>query len=92
MAKQRSAEIRLLNIGKQTIPLEVMPKGGDFFRDRSVVYLHPNKHVDLPKSYLNMDQVTNLQKTRKLRILRDTEKIEKEKAAKEAEKALQAEQ
>jgi hypothetical protein len=94
--KSSTAVLRLMNIGKQTIPLEVKPEGGDFYRDRSNVYLHPKKVVDLPKSYLNMKQIENLQKKRHLKIVRDEEKVEKEKAAqlaeKEAREALQAEQ
>lgn len=94
--KSRTSIIRLMNIGKQTIPLEVKPEGGDFYTDRSTVYLHINKVVDLPKSFLNMDQINNLQKRRHIKIVRDEEQIENAKAAREAEReakeALQAEQ
>jgi hypothetical protein len=98
MAKKKSITsiVRLMNIGRQSIPLDVKPPGGDFYSDRSTVYLHPNKVVDLPKSYLNMDQINNLQKKRHLKIVRDEEQIDRDKAAKEAEReareALQAEQ
>ena len=62
------------------IPLHVRAPGSDFYANEQQIRLAPGKDVTLPKAYVNMDQINNLCKRRKLRILHDTE-VEADKAA-----------
>ena len=65
--------ITVYNRGRQVIPLQVKPPGGDFFLHEQTVHLHPGKHVTIPKSYANSSQIKNLQAKRQIQILADTE-------------------
>ena len=82
-----SGTVRIYNKSKQTIPIQVRPPKGDFFLHEQVVYVRPEQTVALPKSYLNADQINNLQKRRELQILFDSEVV-----AARAEEAAMAEE
>lgn len=68
MAKKKLAVVRLYNCSKQMIPLQVRAPGSDFYSNEQQVRLAPGKTVELPKSYLLEEQISNLQKRRMLKI------------------------
>ena len=65
--------VMIYNRGRQVIPLQVKPPGGDFFLHEQTIHLHPGKHVRLPKSYTNANQIRNLQAKRQIQLIGDTE-------------------
>ncbi len=71
--KARSAMVRLYNCSKQMIPLQVRAPGSDFYSNEQQVRLESGKDVMLPKSYLRMEQIENLQKRRMLKVNYDSE-------------------
>ena len=72
-SRQRAEVVRVYNRGRQTIPLQVRPPGGDFFLTEQQVHLAPGKSVLLPKDHLRMDQVTNLAARGVLKVTYDSE-------------------
>lgn len=74
--KKHAAVMRLANIGKQLIRLQVKPPQGDFYLHEQQVDLRPGGNVLLPKDHLRMDQIRNLQGRRMLRIEYDSENHE----------------
>jgi len=72
MAKHE--KVRLTNISRQAISVQVKPPGGDFFRDERQVRMGAGKSVVLPKDYLLWHQITNLKGSRKLRVVDVTKK------------------
>lgn len=56
----------ITNISKQMIPLAIAPPNGDFYVHGQSVYLSPGRATQLPISYLNEDQISNLQKARRI--------------------------
>ncbi len=73
MGKIKSAVVRLYNRSRQLISIQVKPPKGDFYMHEQTVHLHPKKTVTLPKSHLNHDQISNLQKKRIIQVLFDSE-------------------
>lgn len=71
--RQKMAEIRVYNKGKQLVPLHVRPPQGDFYLHEQQVRLRPGQHVMLPKEYVNMHQVTNLSARGILKVMYDSE-------------------
>jgi len=67
--------VRIYNRSKQTIPLQAKPPGGDFFLHEQAVQLGPGKTVTLPKSYINAQQVENLQRRRQIQVIFDSEVV-----------------
>ena len=67
--------VRLYNRSKQTIPLQVKPPGGDFFLHEQAVQRRPGKTVKLPKNYINVAQVENLQRRRQIQVIYDSEAV-----------------
>jgi 5'(3')-deoxyribonucleotidase len=65
--------VKIYNRSNQMIPLQLMPPKGDFFLNQQVVYLGPKRTVKVPKSYINEDQINNLQSRRELQILFDSD-------------------
>jgi hypothetical protein len=77
MAKSRTkaAVLRVYNRSRQLVPIQLRPPHGDFFRQEQAVYLGPGKTVTLPKSHLNEQQISNLQKSRHLQIVFDSDLV-----------------
>ena len=73
MAKKKVHQINVYNNSKQLIPLQVRAPGGDFYTSEQQVRLNPGQHVLLPKNYLLLNQLENLQKKGLIRILYDSE-------------------
>lgn len=71
--KQKSSMMRLYNCSRQMIPLQVRAPGSDFFSNEQQVRLDPGKDVMLPKSYLRIEQIENLQKRRMLQVNYDSD-------------------
>lgn len=63
-----TGSIRIYNSSKQMIPLNICPPKGDFYYHTQNIYLAPGKSTRLPRSYINEDQVKNLQQNRYLKI------------------------
>jgi len=72
-AKKDKHVIRIYNPTKQMIPIQVKPPGGDFFLHEQTIYLGAGKTVKLPKSYVNQSQLRNLQSSRSLKVIYDSE-------------------
>lgn len=68
------SNVRIYNRSKQMLPIQVFPKNGDFYLHSQNIYLKPGKYTTLPKSYLNMNQINNLQANRMLQITHDSDK------------------
>ncbi len=68
--QEKSGFITIYNCGNQTVPLHVKPPEGDFFLHEQAIQLRPGKTVRLPQSHVNQSQIGNLQKTRKIRVVR----------------------
>jgi hypothetical protein len=65
-----SGFVNILNISKQAIHVQLKaPPNVDFFAGEQTIPLMPGKFTKFPRRRLYMDQVTNLQKSGKLRIL-----------------------
>jgi hypothetical protein len=71
--KTKSAVVRIYNKSNQTIPIQLCPPDGDFFLHQQCVYVRAKQTVTVPKSYLNEDQIKNLQMRRELQILFDSD-------------------
>lgn len=67
--------IRLMNISKQMIPLQVRPPQGDFYLHEQQVRINPGATVMLPKNHLRSDQLQNLQSRRMIRVIYDSEAV-----------------
>ena len=65
--------IRILNISKQTIRLQVKPPEGDFFLHEQQVGIAPGKFVTLPKDHLIETQINNLRANRFIKVVYDSE-------------------
>lgn len=63
-------------MSKQVIPLQVKPPQGDFFLHEQQVWLRPGKNVLLPKDNLIQDQIRNLQASRMVKVIYDSEAAE----------------
>lgn len=70
--KQPLHTVRILNISKQMIPLQVRPPGGDFFIHEQQVRLAVGGSAILPKSYLMDNQIRNLTAKRMIQVVYDS--------------------
>lgn len=61
-----SSTVTITNCSKQMIPLSVMPPNGDFYVHGQNIYLGPGKSTTIPESYLNQEQIKNLQQARRI--------------------------
>jgi hypothetical protein len=75
MSELNQGVVRIYNCSEQMIPLSARPPGGDFFLHEQSIYLKSGEHVGLPKAYINMNQIENLQAKGMLRILTDTDNM-----------------
>ncbi len=61
-------EVRIENLSRQMIPLQVKPPNGDFYVEEQQIRLSPAGKkgcaVKLPKKYLNMAQIENCKSRR----------------------------
>jgi hypothetical protein len=65
-------DITVYNVSKQAIGLSARPPGSDFFRSEQQIWIGPRKTVTLPKSHVNIDQITNLCAKGMLKVMSDT--------------------
>lgn len=76
----KSHSIRVYNKSRQTISLQLTPKGGDFFLHQQQVHIRPGIPVEIPKSHIIEEQIQNLQKQGMISVLFDSEKHEENNA------------
>jgi hypothetical protein len=68
-AKQDEEYIIIHNICKQMVPIQLKaPTGVDFYQGEQTIPLNRGKSAKFPKSRLRMTQITNLQKSRMIRV------------------------
>lgn len=68
-------QIRIANISKQMVPIQLRSPNGDFYTHEHQIRLDPGcQPISIPKSHLFMEQITNLAKRGILKIVNDTEK------------------
>jgi len=67
--KQEEEYIIIHNICKQMVPIQLKaPIGVDFYRGEQTINLNRGKSAKFPKSRLRMPQITNLQKSRMIKV------------------------
>lgn len=59
--KQTEQDVVIANRSKQLIVIEACPPNGDFYLHRQNIYLRPNKSMTIGESYINENQIRNLQ-------------------------------
>ncbi len=64
--------ITVYNSSKQMYGLSARPPGADFYTSEQQIWVHPGTTVSLPKSHVNIDQITNLCARGMMRIISDT--------------------
>jgi len=75
--------VTIMNCCKQVITIQCKPpKGVDFFIGEAAIRVYPNKTTEFDKNRVRMAQLRNLQKQRKIRIVSDSEKIQKGRKSK----------
>ena len=73
MSVKEKEIIRLLSTSKQVINIHVRPPKSDFYIGEQPIALMPGKVVDIPRTYVNYDQVKNLQAKGFIKILADSD-------------------
>jgi hypothetical protein len=77
------AEVRILNISKQVIPIHLRPPSGvDFYVGAEDVRLYPGKSKMFKKHRLWLPQVDRLKKQQKVQVVYDSDVAEKKAEAK----------
>lgn len=61
--------IRIINISRQTIPIQVSAVNGDFYKDQQQIQLAAGKDIQLDEKYLVSEQVNNLKERGLLKVV-----------------------
>lgn len=64
-----SKTVSVYNCSRQTIPVQVGTKDGDFYLTQQQIHLQPGKVVDLPRTHVLEEQLTNLQARGLVRVI-----------------------
>lgn len=73
MKASKSSVVVIYNCSNQLVQLQACIPGGDFYSSEAQIRIPPSRHVNLLKSHLRDDQITNLAKKGIIKILHDSE-------------------
>jgi len=64
--------VRIINVSRQMIPIQLTAEGEDFFRGQQQIQLHAGQDVLVDEKYLIKGQTENLAQRGLLKLIRQT--------------------